>query len=114
MKKTNKLERFFKFLWLGSEDRPNLDWDILLNKLIDKGNVTHIDDYCVTFDDKYSVWIANHPYASGHLHKNKVGIKSKPHCSKKTKIRLEDFVNNLPSSDNDDDDVLMKSAFNEM
>lgn len=109
MKKTNKRERFFKFLWLSGET-PNVNWDALLNKLIDKGNVTHLNDYYVTFDDKYDVWITNHPYSSGRLYANKVGIKSQPHCSKKTKIRLEDFVNKL-SSPNDD---LMKSTINEI
>ena len=102
MKKTSKFSRLFKFCWMSMET-PNKNWDILLNKLIDKGNVTDIDHYCVTFDDKYAVWITNHPYSSGNLHSNKVGIKSTPHCKMSTRIRLEDFVNSLPVEPSKDD-----------
>ncbi len=105
MTKTNKFERFFKFFWLYGES-PHTNWDLLLNKLIDKGNVTNINEFYVTFDDKYDVWITNHPYASGNLYQNKVGILSNPHCSKKTKIRLEDFVNNLNFITDVDDDTI--------
>jgi len=110
MTKTNKLDRLFKCFWLIDKP-PHKNWDILLNKLIDKGNVTHIDNYCVTFDDKYDVWITNHPYSSGNLYSNKIGIVSKPHCSKSTKIRLEDFVNSLPIIPSEDD-RLIKRALN--
>lgn len=109
MVKTSKLSRLFKFCWLNNDKAPHKNWDILLNKLIDKGNVTHIDQYCVTFDDKYDVWIVNHPYSSGNLYANKVGIKSKPHCKMSTRIRLEDFVNNLPEEPSKDD-LLIDSA----
>ena len=112
MKKTSKLSRFFKFTWDVSKDAdPN--WDSLLNTLIDKAEVTHIDEYAITFDDKYVVWITNHPYCSGSLYELK-GVFSRLgdwsscfHCSKKTKIRLEDFVNeNFPEEDDEVTKVL--------
>jgi hypothetical protein len=91
MTKTSKLSRLFKFLWLY-QGEPNKDWDTLLNLLMDKGKVTKIDEYTITFDSKYQVWICNHPYASGHWYNSP---DKSPHCHKSTKIRLEDFVNNL-------------------
>ena len=91
MTKTSKLSRLFKFIWLY-KDEPNEDWDTLLNLLMDKGEVTKIDEYTITFDKKYKVWIENHPYASGSWHNKPEGSLQ---CHKSTKIRLEDFVNNL-------------------
>jgi hypothetical protein len=91
MKHTSKLSRFFKFSWL-SESEPDEKWDELLNFLIDKGTVTKVDNFTITFDDTFTVWIANHPYASGNLYMYKGGYTDeKLHCSKATKIRLEDF-----------------------
>lgn len=91
MTKTSKLSRLFKFSWLY-QGEPNEDWDTLLNLLMDKGEVTKIDEYAITFDNKYVVWIANHPCASGNWYNSP---DKSPHCHKNTKIRLEDFVNNL-------------------
>ena len=97
MKKTSKLSRFFSFLWLKAGD-INPTWDSLLNQLMDLGEVTDINEYTITFDNKYVVWIENHPYASGSLYKIKgeyhgetTGVSS-IQCSMKTKIRLEDYV----------------------
>jgi hypothetical protein len=91
MTKTSKLSRLFKFFWL-SQYEPNEVWDTLLNLLMDKGEVTKIDEYTITFDNKYTVWIANHPYSSGNWYNSP---DKSPHCHKSTRIRLEDFVNNL-------------------
>lgn len=91
MTKTSKLSRLFKFFWL-SQDEPNEHWDTLLNLLMDKGKVTEIDEFTITFDSKYKVWIANHPYTSGNWYNSP---DKSPHCHKSTRIRLEDFVNNL-------------------
>lgn len=91
MKKTSKLSRLLKFLWLY-QGEPNEEWDTLLNLLMDKAEVTHIDEFTITFDNKYKVWITNHPFASGHWYNSPA---PSPHCYKSTKIRLEDFVNNL-------------------
>jgi hypothetical protein len=91
MKHTSKLSRFFKFSWL-SESEPDETWDELLNLLINKGTVTHVDEFTIIFDNIFTVWITNHPYASGNLYMYKGGYTTeKLHCSKVTKIRLEDF-----------------------
>ena len=91
MNRTSKLSRLFKFFWL-SQAEPDETWDELLNLLIDKGNVTKVDNYIITFDDTFTVWITNHPYASGNLYMYKGDLTNeKLHCSKATKIRLEDF-----------------------
>jgi hypothetical protein len=98
MNKTSKLSRFFSFLWLKAGD-TNPTWDSLLNQLMDVGEVTDINEHTITFDNKYVVWIENHPYASGSLYKIKGEYHGTPtgsysiHCSTKTKIRLEDYVN---------------------
>jgi len=91
MKRTSKLSRLFKFFWL-SQAEPDETWDELLNILIDKGTVTKVDEYTITFDNTFTVWTSNHPYASGNLYwyKNK-STDERLHCSKATKIRLEDF-----------------------
>lgn len=99
MKKTSKLSRFFKFLWMESDDYPFCqEWDDLLNALIDKGKISAVGAYTATFNDKYVVWIENHPYASGQFYYVKENEKlarpkSQLACSKATKIRLEDCVN---------------------
>jgi hypothetical protein len=91
MKHTSTISRLFKFLWL-SQAEPNETWDELLNLLIDKGTVTKLDEHTITFDNIFTVWITNHPYASGNLYMYKGGYTTeKLHCSKATKIRLEDF-----------------------
>ena len=89
MKRTSKLSRLFKFLWL-SQDEPDETWDELLNLLINKGTVTYVDECTITFDSTFTVWTSNHPYASGNLFMYK-GKFTDLHCSKATKIRLEDF-----------------------
>jgi hypothetical protein len=100
MKKTSKFSRFFKCFW-ASRSKADPNWDALLNLLIDKGEVTEISDYTITFDNKYQVWTSNHPFSSGHLLRYKGGYmgidghRSPHHCSKKTKIRLEDFYYDL-------------------
>jgi hypothetical protein len=101
MKKTSKFARFFKFFWLESNPAHE-EWDKLLNLLIDKAEVTKIDDYTITFDNTYVVWTSNHPFASGNLYEYKglrrdivTGCTSKYHCSTTTKIKLEDFYYNL-------------------
>lgn len=88
MKKTSKLSRLFKFFWLF-DGPPNKIWDAKLNELMDSGKITKWSSYTITFNDKIEVWIENHPYASGAM----VSPLSNIHCSKKTKIRLEDYVN---------------------
>jgi hypothetical protein len=94
MERTSKLSRLFKFTWL-SQAEPNETWDELLNILIDKGTVTKVDDYTITFDNTFTVLTSNHPYASGNLCMYKGKFKfitdERLHCSKATKIRLEDF-----------------------
>jgi hypothetical protein len=91
MKRTSKLSRLFKFIWL-SQAEPDEAWDELLNLLIDKGTVTEVDNYTITFDNAFTVWTSNHPYASGYLYMYKGKFTDeRPHCSKATKIRLEDF-----------------------
>jgi len=95
MKKTSKFSRFFKFMWLQHKPADE-KWDKLLNLLIDKSKVTHMDDYTITFDNKFVVWISNHPFSSGKLYECKgEHTSSRCHCSKKTKIKLEDFYYNL-------------------
>ena len=107
MKKTSKFERLFSFFWIRETKHPYSEkWDMLLRKLIKRGKVTYIDKYMITFDDKYSVWISNHPYASGELYM--VDKKSEERliiCSKKTTILLEDFVNSLPHPHKWDDAI---------
>jgi hypothetical protein len=91
MERTSKLSRLFKFTWL-SQAEPNETWDELLNFLIDKGTVTKVDNFTITFDDTFTVWTTNHPFASGNLYMYKGEYPDeKLHCSKATKIRLEDF-----------------------
>ncbi len=91
MKHTSTLSRLFKFTWL-SQESPDESWDELLNLLIDKATVTKVDYYTITFDDTFTVWIRNHPFASGSLYTYKNSIlDNRLHCSKATKIRLEDF-----------------------
>jgi hypothetical protein len=91
MKRTSKLSRLFKFSW-PYQAEPNETWDELLNLLIDKGTITKVDEHTITFDGTFTVWIANHPYASGDLYMYKGGYTDKKlPCSKATKIRLEDF-----------------------
>lgn len=100
MTKTSKFERFFKFTWL-TYNPTNKDWDALLNLLMEKGTVTNISEYTITFNDTFTVWIENHPYASGHLYGYKgsaITNKDHFHCSKATKIKLEDFVNSYIQS----------------
>jgi hypothetical protein len=105
MKHTSKLSRLFKFVWL-TQETPNMAWDSMLNVLIDKGVVTSITQYDITFNDKYTVWIKNHPYASGSITKNCFAVDSdlstsskEFHCTKKTKIRLEDLYFKLKPFD---------------
>lgn len=90
MKKTSKFSRLFKFFWMRHE-KPCPSWDKKLNELISKGIVTELDEYVITFENKYKVWIKNHTYFSGHLYDHQ--DLPELHCSKKTVIRLEDFVN---------------------
>ena len=91
MKRTSKLSRFFKFFWM-SQVEPDEKWDELLNTLIDKGTVTKKSPFTITFDDTFTVWIANHPYASGNLYQYKDEYTDERlNCSKVTRIRLEDF-----------------------
>jgi hypothetical protein len=91
MNRTSKLSRLFKFFWM-SQAEPDETWDELLNLLIDKGTVTEVDNFTITFDDTFTVWTSNHPYASGilYMYKGKY-TDERLHCSKATKIRLEDF-----------------------
>ena len=103
MKKTSKLSRLFKHAWL-SHTQPNAEWDKMLNLLMDKGEVTKVTEFHIIFNDKYKVWIENHPYASGSINKCCFDEMTKDnldltlpndyHCTKKTKIRLEDFYYN--------------------
>jgi hypothetical protein len=91
----------FKCFWLTSKS-VDQEWDKLLNLLIDKGEVTDISPYTITFDNKYEVWISNHPFSSGHLYDykgNSREIVSGCHCSRNTKIRLEDFYYALRSKE---------------
>jgi len=118
MKKTSTLSRLFKFLWLSAE-KPNQAWDNMLNLLMDKGEVTNITQCKITFNDKYQVWIENHPYASGSISKYCFDEMTKEdlthslpahyHCTKKTKIRLEDFFYNLKVY-TDGSDIIAKHA----
>ena len=98
MKHTSKLSRLFKFLWLSAGE-PNQEWDNMLNLLMDKGKVTNVTQYKITFNDKYQVWIENHPYASGSISKYCFDemkkedpiddlLPSNYQCTKNTKIRL--------------------------
>lgn len=107
MKKTSKISRLFRFFWFES-DAPNSTWDELLNLLMDKGEVTAVNEYTMTFNNKYIVWIENHPYSSGFLRRirNDDGSISyihsiserEFHCKTSTKIRLEDFYYNYLTS----------------
>lgn len=90
MKKTSKFSRLFKFLWIR-KDKPCPVWDKKLNDLINDGKITQLDTYTITFDNKYIVWIENHTFSSGHLYKHPQLPNLQ--CSRKTAIRLEDFVN---------------------
>ena len=91
MEHTSKLSRLFKFTW-SSQAEPDETWDELLNLLIDKGTVTKVDDFTITFDNTFTVWTTNHPFASGNLYMYKgEHPDEKLHCSKATRIRLEDF-----------------------
>ena len=90
MKKTSKISRLFKFCWLR-KDRPCPFWDKKLNDLIDNGKITQFGDYTITFDNKYVVWIENHTFCSGHLYMHPKLPQLQ--CSRRTAIRLEDFVN---------------------
>ena len=90
MKRTNKLERFFKFFWLSSDNYDPV-WDKLVNALIDKGEVIEVDTYTITFEEGYVVWIKNHPWCSGNSY-HREGLKVlNMGVSKETKIKLEDF-----------------------
>jgi hypothetical protein len=112
MKKTSKFSRFFKCFWLTS--RPvDQEWDELLNLLIDKGEVTDISTHTITFDNKYEVWTSNHPFHSGHLYEYKGNLReivSGCHCSKKTKIKLEDFYYNLRLDSSFQDEIARYSS----
>ena len=91
MNRTSKLSRLFKFFWM-SQAEPDETWDELLNLLIDKGTVTKVDNFTITFDNTFTVWTTNHPVASGNLYMHKgEHPDEKLHCSKATRIRLEDF-----------------------
>lgn len=91
MERTSKLSRLFKFTWLSSAEHDEA-WDELLNLLIDKGTITEVDEYTITFDNTFTVWTSNHPYASGNLFMYKDEYTDQSlHCSKATRIRLEDF-----------------------
>lgn len=90
MKKTSKFSRLFSFLWMRKERHCPI-WDKALNELISKGNITKLCDYTITFDDKYTVWIENHTFCSGHLYMHPTLPQLQ--CSRQTAIRLEDFVN---------------------
>lgn len=101
MKRTSFISRLFRFAWLQL-DKPNLIWDRKLNLLLDRGNVTSVNWCSIVFEDKYEVWIENHPFASGGLinvlengvaNRDKgLGLDSEHYqCCKSTKIRLEDF-----------------------
>ena len=76
------------------------EWDLLLQHLIKNGEITAHRDYTITFDEKYVVWIGNHPYMSGYLYKVEGVDFSIDHltkrigCRTETSILLEDFVNN--------------------
>lgn len=107
MKKTSKFSRFFKFFWFSASD-PNPYWDAFINRLMDVGEVTHIDTYVIQFNGKYDVWISNHPYTSGCLY-NFNARGGEAHCTKKTKIRLEDYVNAYIEL-NDHDNILLKEG----
>jgi hypothetical protein len=116
MKKTSKFSRLFKCFWLESKPADE-EWDKLLNLLIDKAEVTKIDDYTITFDNTYVVWTSNHPYASGNLYEYKgsrrdikAGASSVYHCSKKTKIKLEDFYYNLRLDSSFQDEIARYSS----
>ena len=94
MKKTSKLSRFFKFLWLTHDTPISMDWDRLLNHLLEFGKVTDMSDFTITFNDRYEVWIENHPFSSGNLHM--LGGEYTDYAvTKETRIKLEDFVNAL-------------------
>ena len=100
MEKTSRLSRFFKFFWLvADEGKFNKEWDQLLKQLILNGKITAIDKYSVEFNNKYTVWIENHPWSSGGLYRvtgyEKTGnpFKNIFECSKPTKILLEDKIN---------------------
>jgi hypothetical protein len=91
----------FKCFWLTSKS-VDQEWDKLLNLLIDKGEVTDISPYTITFDNKYEVWTSNHPFSSGYLYDYKGNSRemvSGCHCSRNTKIRLEDFYYALRSKE---------------
>lgn len=117
MNKTDKLDRIFRFLW-SRKHRTNKEWDEILQTLIRRNKITKINHYHVTFEDKYVVWIANHPYSSGSLYGLRTNIKCSKnskktyshidyveqnlyHCSKKTAILLEDCVNNHLNTEGD-------------
>ena len=104
MKKTSEISRLFKCFWIqGYTEDISIPWDSKLQALIKDGEITSIGEYTVTFDGKWDVWVANHPFASGSLQRvhgdeelNKFIVaisKSKPQCTKDTKILLEDRVN---------------------
>lgn len=101
MTTTSKLSRLLKFFWLNDDRHPFMkEWDELLQLLIKYGKITKLDNYTVTFDDKYTVWISNHPYASGHLYKlNGTSVENQFNCSKNTRILLEDFINSKHSDE---------------
>jgi hypothetical protein len=100
-------------------EKPNKEWDNLLNLLMDKGEVTDVSEYHLTFNGKYKVWITNHPYASGSINKrcfdemlkddNFSSLLCEYHCRKETKIRLEDFYYSRKLT-NDGSDIIAKHA----
>ncbi len=96
MNKTNWFDRLTRFFWLSMK-AADKDWDKLLNSLLDKGEVTNASaGFWIEFEGKYKVWTANHPYASGALYitnTGAIGLQGCLHCTKSTRIRLEDFVN---------------------
>ncbi len=96
MKKTSYFSRLFSFTWMEA-GHPNLQWDECLNLLMDKCKKLSIGEYYITFDigegEKIKVWIENHPYASGSRYLDGP-VQRSLQCKTKTKIRLEDFVNN--------------------
>lgn len=101
MTTTSKRSRLLKFFWLTDDSYTFLkEWDELLQLLIKYGKITKIDNFTATFNDKYTVWISNHPYASGQLYQlNGTSLVEKFNCSKSTRILLEDFINSKNFND---------------
>ena len=75
---------------------PNdvLQWDEVLNELLDKGEVKKLGACTLDFKRGTSVWIENYPYSFGYLYTDSFS-KGSPMPTDKTKKKLKVFVDKL-------------------